>query len=440
MILRFPASADYHRCAMSTRLIHPVTRPLVGSIRPPGSKSITNRALIVAALARGTSHLSGVLDSQDTRVMLESLRRLGLSFSQDVSRGTVEITGCAGRPPASHADLWLENSGTSIRFLSAACALGSGTYRLDGNARMRERPLRDLVDGLNQLGVRARCEFDNGCPPVLLEANGLPGGEANIRGTVSSQYLSGLLMAAPGARGEVILRVDGGLVSEPYVVMTLRVMEAFGVTIDASQRGVFRSQPQQYAGRSYSIEPDASAASYFFAAAAVTGGEVTVEGLSRDSLQGDVGFVDALVQMGCTAEFHPDAITVRGGSLKGIEIDMNAISDTAQTLSAVAPFAEGPTTIRNVAHMRHKETDRIAAVATELRKLGQNVEEFDDGLRITPAPITPATIATYDDHRMAMSFALVGLRVPGIVIADPECTAKTYPRFFEDLERLCHSS
>jgi len=419
------------------RDITPVTRPIHGRIRPPGSKSLTNRALVIAALAKGPSRLTGVLDSQDTCVMLDSLAKLGLSLRTDWSASAVELTGCAGRPPAREAELWLENSGTSIRFLAAACTLGSGSFRLDGNARMRERPLQDLVNGLNQLGSRARCEFNNGCPPVIIDADGLPGGEADVRANVSSQYLSGLLMAAPCAKGDVVLRVEGGLVSEPYVVMTLRVMEAFGVTVDTSQPDVFRCRPQGYTGRTYDIEPDASAASYFFAAAAITGGEVTVEGLSRNSLQGDVGFVEALVQMGCTAEFHADAITVRGGPLRGIDIDMNAISDTAQTLSAVAPFATGPTTIRNVAHMRHKETDRIAAVATELRRLGQDVEEFPDGLRITPRPITPATVATYDDHRMAMSFALVGLRAPGIRIADPECTRKTYPRFFEDLDVLC---
>ena len=418
------------------RDITPVTQPIHGRIRPPGSKSITNRALVIAALAQGPSRLTGVLDSQDTRVMLDSLAKLGLSLRIDWTASTVEIAGCAGHPPANGAELWLENSGTSIRFLAAACTLGTGRVRLDGNTRMRERPLQDLVDGLNQLGSHARCEFNNGCPPVIIDADGLPGGEAHVRANVSSQYLSGLLMAAPCAKGDAVLRVEGDLVSEPYVVMTLRVMEAFGVSVNTSQPGVFRCRPQTYTGRTYDIEPDASAASYFFAAAAVTGGEVTVEGLSRDSLQGDVGFVDALVQMGCAAEFHPDAITVRGGPLRGIDIDMNAISDTAQTLAAVAPFADGPTTIRNVAHMRHKETDRIAAVATELRRLGQTIEEFLDGLRITPRPITPATIATYDDHRMAMSFALIGLRAPGIRIADPECTRKTYPRFFEDLERV----
>ena len=419
--------------------IIPVTGPVVGEIRPPGSKSITNRALIIAAQAAGTSRLTGVLDSQDTRVMLESLKRLGWSVEQDLTTATVVLSGGTGRPTASKADLWLENSGTSIRFLTALCTRGSGTYRLDGNARMRERPLEDLVAGLNQLGASVRTELNNACPPVIVEATGLAGGSASVRGSTSSQYLSALLMAAPGATGDVVLEVSGDLVSEPYVLMTLQVMEAFGVSVDSPRSGLFKIRPQAYQAREYAIEPDASAASYFFAVAAATGGSVTVHGLSRDSLQGDVGFVDALVQMGCRADWRRDQITLHGGPLRGIEIDMNAISDTAQTLAAIAPLAQGPTTIRNVAHMRHKETDRVSALATELRRLGQGVEEFPDGLRIEPAPLRPAQIATYDDHRMAMSFAVLGLRTPGLFIEHPECTGKTYPRFFEDLKRLCQN-
>jgi len=420
--------------------IVPVSAPIRGTIRPPGSKSLTNRALIVAALARGSSHLTGVLDSQDTRVMIDSLRRLGLTVEHDQNRAEVRIEGAAGRPLAISAELWLENSGTSIRFLTALCTLGEGTFRLDGNARMRERPIGELVAALNQLGAAVRCELENECPPVIVETCGLPGGVARVGGSISSQYLSALLMAAPGAKSRVTVEVAGQLVSEPYVDMTLAVMRDFGVTAEMPAPGVYRIDPQSYQGRDWEVEPDASAASYFFAAAAVTGGEVTVTGLGRNALQGDVAFVDALEQMGCTVSSGPSQMTVRGGTLRGIDIDMNGISDTAQTLAAVAPFAEGPTRIRNIAHVRHKETDRIAAVATELRRIGQQVEEFPDGLTIHPAPIRPATIETYDDHRMAMSFALVGLRAPGIRIADPGCTAKTYPRFFEDLERLCRRS
>lgn len=418
-------------------LVPPVSSPVRGSIRPPGSKSITNRALIVAALAEGTSQLSGVLDSDDTRVMIDSLQKLGATIEQDIGNCTLKITGLAGGSRVEHADLWLQNSGTSIRFLTALCALGHGEYRLDGNARMRERPIQDLVDALNGLGARVDCELESACPPVRVVADGLAGGTTSVAGNISSQYLSALLMAAPCARTAVEIRVSGELVSRPYIDMTAGVMAKFGARIDSSRDDRFVITPQQYRACQYAIEPDASAASYFFAAAAITQGEVTVEGLSRDALQGDVHFVDALQQMGCDVQWEGDRITVCGRPLHGIDIDMNAISDTAQTLAVVAPFAEGPTRIRGVAHMRHKETDRVEALTIELRRLGLEVDEFSDGLLIHPGVIRPTTIATYDDHRMAMSFALIGLRVPGIRIADPGCTAKTYPHYFEDLQRLC---
>jgi 3-phosphoshikimate 1-carboxyvinyltransferase len=333
-------------------------------------------------------------------------------------------------------ELFLENSGTSIRFLTAMCCLGRGSYRLDGNARMRERPIGELTAALTALGARVRCESNNGCPPVLVESSGIVGGNVQVGGETSSQFLSALLMVAPGALQPTTIEVHGALVSEPYVKMTLAVCEAFGASIDLTAAGVFQFRPQRYQARDYEIEPDASAASYFFAAAAATGGKVTVPGLSREALQGDVAFAEVLRQMGCVVEYSADSITVRGGPLRGVDVDMNAISDTAQTLAAIAPFAEGPTRIRNVAHIRHKETDRIAALATELGRMGQMVTEFPDGLIITPAKITPAKIETYDDHRMAMSFAITGLKVPGIVISNPACTAKTYPRFFEDLAAL----
>jgi 3-phosphoshikimate 1-carboxyvinyltransferase len=417
--------------------IIPVTRPICGSVRPPGSKSITNRAFVLAALANGTSYLDGVLDSEDTRVMVESLRRLGLAVTHDASDGKAKISGCAGRPAAASADLWLENSGTSIRFLTAVACLGGGVYRLDGNVRMRERPIGELCEALNALGGHAVCELGNECPPVVVRDSQLCGGTAQVGAEKSSQFLSALLMAAPCALTPVELVLRGELVSEPYVDMTVQMMRAFGVHVEQTASGHYRTVPQRYRGTQYSVEPDASAASYFFAAAAITGGEVTVHGLARGSLQGDVGFVTVLERMGCDVQWGDSSITVRGKPLRGIDVDMNEISDTAQTLAAVAPFAVGSTRVRNVAHIRHKETDRITAVAIELRRLGIGVEEQPDGLTIHPGPLRPATIETYDDHRMAMSFALVGLKVPGIRIADPGCTAKTYPRFFDDLQALC---
>lgn len=423
-------------CRMSTLLpIQTVDHPVVGSVRPPGSKSITNRALIIAALADGTSNLTGVLDSVDTRVMVESLTRLGYRLSQDVAEATIAIQG-GSSIPAPGAELSLENSGTSIRFLTALCSLGSGRFRLDGNTRMRERPIGPLIDALRSVDVDITSEAGNGCPPVVINAHGLPGGDLRVTADLSSQYLSALLMASPLARQATTIHIDGSLVSEPYVEMTLQVMRAFGVDCARPAAGVIAVPNRPYQPRKYAIEPDASAASYFFAVAAVTGGRVTVEGLSKDALQGDVGFVDALEQMGCVAEWDDASITVEGRPLKGIDIDMNAISDTAQTLAAVAPFADGPTRIRGVAHMRHKETDRVAALVSELSRLGLKVEEHADGLTIHPGPMRPARIKTYDDHRMAMSFAVLGLRHPGVEIEDPECTSKTYPHFFEDLARL----
>lgn len=417
------------------REIVPFSLPIQGTIQPPGSKSITNRALIVAALASGTSELAGALASEDTHVMLDSLQRLGIEWNSE-GPGRLSIPGCAGLIPADQAELWLENSGTSIRFLTALCSLGRGVYRLDGNPRMRERPILDLVAGLRELHVDIDCELGNDCPPVLLRADGLPGGRVQLAAHLSSQYLSALLMVAPYAQAPLEIHVEGDLVSVPYVEMTLEVMKCFGVSVDSTDLKHFHVEPDCYQARRYAIEPDASAASYFFAAAAITGGTVTVAGLHAGSLQGDVQFVSALEKMGCRVDWGTAAITVTGAPLHGVEIDMNAISDTAQTLAAVAVFAQGPTRVRNVAHMRLKETDRVHAVVTELRKLGIQADEHADGFTIYPGPVTPALVETYNDHRMAMSFSLIGLRVPGIRIANPGCTAKTYPQFFDDLETL----
>lgn len=426
---------------MTDRITIQPTGPLHAVIRPPGSKSITNRALVCAALAEGRSTLTGALDSDDTRVMIESLRRLGLTIDADPQAEVVRVTGCGGRIPAPGAELFVANSGTTVRFLTAMASLGRGTFRLDGNARMRQRPIGDLLRALGQLGVDAAGELGNDCPPVVVRADGMAGGRATVAGNISSQYLSGLLMAAPCAAGPVELTVEGELVSQPYIRMTLAVMRRFGAEVAAEAISRFVVSPRgKYRPTTYEIEPDASAASYFFAAAAVSGGEVTVEGLSRHSLQGDVAFCECLGQMGCEVRYGPSSITVIGKPLHGVRVNMNAISDTVQTLSAVALFADGPTEIEDVANVRFKETDRLSALATELRKLGAAVDERRDGLRITPGPLRGAEIDTYDDHRMAMSLALVGLAAPGVVIRDPGCTAKTYPRFFQDLQRLSEQS
>ncbi len=418
--------------------ILPVSWPIRGAIRPPGSKSITNRALVCAALAEGDSTLRGALDSEDTRVMIAALEKLGIILNSFDAGRKLRVVGCSGKIPVGAADLFVANSGTTMRFLTALVSLGHGVYRLDGVERMRERPIGDLVHAMRELGVRVQCEGSNNCPPVVVHGEGLAGGAATIRGEISSQFLSGLLLAAPYASKAIALQVAGTLVSLPYVEMTLRVMEAFGARTSASGNyaRIEISNAQRYLGREYDVEPDASAASYFFAAAAITGGRITVESLTRQSLQGDVKFCDCLEQMGARVQYGEDSITVEGGPLHGIDVDMNAVSDTVQTLAVTALFAEGRTRIRNVAHIRHKETDRIAATATELRKLGAVVEESDDGMIVEPQPLHGAEIDTYRDHRMAMSFALAGLRTPNVVIRDPNCTAKTYPNFFGDLQRL----
>ena len=413
--------------------------PVHGSIRPPGSKSITNRALVCAALAEGRSLLTGILDSEDTRVMFEALGQLGIPLALDPRDRLISVSGCGGKFPSRGGQLEVANSGTTARFLVALATLGQGTYRLDGAPRMRERPIEDLLAALRNLGADVSSLDGTGCPPVLIRASGLPGGSTTIAGNVSSQFLSGLLMAAPYAKSPVEILVEGELVSLPYVTMTLEVMRSFGVEVAAEDaRRFIVPVDRKYQGREYAIEPDASAASYFFATAAITGGKVTVAGLTRASLQGDVEFVDVLRQMGCDVAYGDDSITVTGRKLQGVNVNMNSISDTVQTLGAVALFAEGATTITDVAHVRHKETDRLAALATELRKFGATVDEREDGLTIYPAQLHGAEIATYNDHRMAMSLALVGLRVPGVQILDPGCTVKTYPEFFTDLRQLTH--
>ena len=428
--------------------ITPLAKPVSATVTVPGSKSITNRALVLAALSGSTSHgctLSGALRSEDTDVMLDCLGRLGLEVRADWKQGTVTVRrgGSADHIgddewiPNGRADLFVGNSGTTIRFLTAMLALGEGIYRLDGIPRMRERPIRDLLDALKQLDVDARSEAGNGCPPVVVHANGLRGGHVRIKSDVSSQFLSGLMLACPFARGDTKLEIDGPLVSEPYIEMTIAVLQSFGLTLTADGPSSYHIPGgQRHSLRGYTVEPDASSASYFLAAAAITGGTVGVRGLTTKSIQGDVRFLSVLEEMGCTAYRGHDSIAITGGPLRGVDVDMNDISDTVMTLGAVALFAEGPTTIRNVGHIRHKETDRIAALATELRKLGAEVEEREDGLTITPRPLTGCAVDTYNDHRMAMSLALVGLKVPGVVIRNPGCVAKTYPGFWRDLDAL----
>ena len=413
-----------------------VNHPVDITIRPPGSKSLTNRALICAAMAVGESTLTGALESEDTQVMIESLRRLGIAVQLRHHNTTLNVLGCDGEVPVPDAELFVANSGTTIRFLTALLGLAGGKYRLDGIARMRERPIGPLVESLRQLGAVIETESPAGCPPVSIASARVMETNTTIEGNVSSQYLSGLLMGAPATTNGLSIQVVGELVSRPYIDMTLQVMRAFGIAVDEVEPNRFLVPgDQQYQASNYSIEPDASAASYFWGAAAICGGSARVVGLSSESLQGDVGFVDVLAQMGCTVEWQTDSVSVTGPARRGVDVNMADISDTVQTLAAVALFVQGPTRVRGVAHNRVKETDRIGNLAIELRKLGATVDEFDDGLEIhPPEKLSPASIATYNDHRMAMSFGIAGLRQPGVRIENPRCVEKTFPDYFEVLK------
>ncbi|WP_018133258.1 3-phosphoshikimate 1-carboxyvinyltransferase [Effusibacillus pohliae] len=424
--------------------IRPVNRPLNAVVEVPGSKSISNRALPIAALANGISTLRNMLFSDDSRYFMSCLQKLGFCLEIDEQRKTVLVEGKGGLIPEQNepVDLFVGNAGTAARFLTAFVSLGKGTYRIDGIQRMRERPIQDLIEALQTLGVSVRSELGTGCPPVLVEANGIKGGNVSIPGTRSSQYLSALLLAAPYAGQDVDIEVAGELLSAPYIEMTIRMMSQFGVGVERTGDASFRVRcGQRYQAREYVIEPDASSASYFVAAPAIAGGRVRVLHLSRESLQGDAQFADLLQQMGCRVRWGADFIEVERSldhPLRGIDVDLNEMSDTTMTLAVVAPFAATPTTIRNIGHIRIKETDRIHAVVTELRKLGVQVEEWEDGMRIHPAEqIVPAEIDTYDDHRMAMAFALVGLRVRGVKIKDPGCVSKTFPTYFQVFEQMC---
>ena len=406
--------------------IQPLSAPPDVDIRVPGSKSLTNRALVAAALATGVSTLRGVLFADDTEAMLDSLVRLGVRLDIDRSAEVVVVHGTGGEIPVSEADLDARQSGTTARFLLPMLALGHGRFRLDGDAQMRARPLGPGIDALRRLGVRIVEEGVAGHLPVIVDADGLPGGSVTIDGEVSSQFLSGLMLAAPCARGDLAIEVTGRQVSRPYIDMTAATVRQFGAT----------GGPRGYRATDVTIEPDASAASYFFAAAAITGGRVTVPDLGARSVQGDLAFVDVLHLMGAEVDKGTSSTTVRGRALTGVSVDLSDLSDTAPTLGVVAPFASTATAASGIGFIRSKESNRITAVVTELQRCGIEAAEQPDGFVVQPGTAHGATIETYGDHRMAMSFALLGLVTPGITISDPECVAKTFPDYFESLEQL----
>ena len=413
--------------------IQPRTR-LDVRLRPPGSRSLTNRALLAAALAPGESRVVGITESDDSLAMRSGLATLGVEVRDEGSSWIV--AGCNGRFGAPTGTVDVQASGTTARFLTAAACLAAGPTVIDGTPRMRERPIQDLVDALGELGAGARILGERGCPPLELAGGGIAGGTARVDASRSSQFVSGILLAAPCAERDVVLQLrDGALVSRPFVGMTLDVMRAFGAAPEWTDAATLTVPATGYRAAEYLVEPDAQAAVYGFAAAAITGGTVVVENLSSGSSQADLGILDALEAMGCHVVRGPDAIEVRGPEkLRGIRVDGNGWPDAVLALAVVALYADGPTEITGLAHLRLKETDRLTALETELRRLGAGATAGKDGLRIEPGPLRPAEIETYDDHRMAMSFALAGLRTPGVAILDPGCVSKTWPDFFDVLQ------
>ncbi|WP_205745191.1 3-phosphoshikimate 1-carboxyvinyltransferase [Egicoccus halophilus] len=420
------------RCSMI-----PFAHPPDAEVVVPGSKSITNRALVVAALAAGRSRLDGVLFADDTEAMLGALATLGVPLEVDRSARSVTVGGLDGAVPAGPLELDVRLSGTTARFLAPLLALGEGPYLLDAAPAFRRRPMAPVFDALRQLGVQVHETGAPGHLPARLRGPGTDTGALEVPADVSSQFLSGLLLSAPARPDGLRVRVPGALVSRPYVTMTTAVMRAFGARVEADDDDTFTVAPGGYRGTTYRIEPDASAASYVLAAAAITGGRVRVPGLGRGSLQGDVGFAQVLARMGATVDLADEHVEVQGtGRLQGVDVDLSDLSDTAQTLAAVAVFASSPTRVRGIGFIRHKETDRVRAVVTELRRLGIDAVEEDDGFLVRPGTPRPGAVHTYEDHRMAMSFALLGLRVPGVEILDPGCVAKTFPDYFTVLESL----
>jgi len=438
---------------MKTELhITPISHPLNAVVRVPGSKSLTNRALLIASLAEGKTRLTNALFSDDSLYFAKALQSLGFDIQMDEKKLEITINGLGGIIPEAKANLFIGNAGTAARFLTAFLTLGNGEYIVDGDSRMRERPIGDLIDALIHLGANLHPALAEGnswkvdpshiYPPIRIIASGLCGGKTQIAGDISSQFLSAILMVAPYAEQAVEVTLSSELNSKPYVDMTLSIMQDFGVEIGRDGYRTFIIPINKYEPCSaYAIESDASAASYFFAAPAICGGTIKVENISRSSKQGDIAFLNLLQQMGCSVTEAENHILVTGGpELQGIDADMKDIPDTAQTLAVLAPFATSSTRIRGIASARLKETDRIHATCAELTRLGVQVEEHDDGWTIYPCrKFNPASVQTHNDHRMAMAFSLIGLRIPGVSIENPGCASKTFPGYFEVLKTLYHN-
>ncbi|MGK3140837.1 3-phosphoshikimate 1-carboxyvinyltransferase [Pantoea sp. C2G6] len=418
--------------------LQPIAR-VNGTVNLPGSKSVSNRALLLAALAKGTTRLTNLLDSDDVKHMLNALTTLGVKYTLSGDRTVCEVTGNAGPLASSQPlSLFLGNAGTAMRPLAAALCLGQHDIELTGEPRMKERPIGHLVDALRQGGASISYLENENYPPLRLRG-GFTGGEVSVDGSVSSQFLTALLMTAPLAEQDTCITIKGDLVSKPYIDITLNLMQCFGVDVENQnyQRFLIKGQQQYQSPGDYLVEGDASSASYFLAAAAIKGGTVKVTGIGRQSVQGDIRFADVLEKMGATIEWGDDYIACTAGKLRAIDMDMNHIPDAAMTIATAALFAEGTTQLRNIYNWRVKETDRLSAMATELRKVGAEVEEGHDFIRITPpATLVHADIGTYNDHRMAMCFSLVALSDTPVTILDPGCTAKTFPDYFQQLAKI----
>ena len=418
--------------------IKPLGPPIAAEVRVPGSKSITNRALLIAAMAPGCSELDGALFSDDTRYMIGALQELGYVVEADEARERIVVEGRGGEIPAHSADLFVGGAGTAMRFLAGFLTLGRGRFRLDGNARMRARPIGEMIDSLRELGVNAYTELGNQCPPIVVDMShaGFEGGSCSVDASRSSQFVSGLLLPAPLWPHGLTLKVSGAA-GKPFVEMTLKLMAAWGARSRTEGDSIIVPGGQKYVPREFAIEVDASNASYFAAAAVLCGGTVQIRNFAADSVQGDAAFLELLERMGAKLIRHPGSVEVQGtGHFAGVDADMSAMPDMVPTLAALAPFANSPTRISNVGFIRHHESDRLRAIATELKRLGTSVQELEDGLVIEPSALRPAVIETYDDHRIAMAFAVVGLKLAGVRIRNPGCVAKTYPNFFRELAAL----
>ena len=400
------------------------------SVTVPGSKSYTHRILIAASLSDGICSISNPLKSEDTILTKKALQKMGVKIEDHENRFLVH--GTSGRLRAYTDHIHLENSGTSMRLLTSVAALGRGEYILTGSVRMQQRPIKDLLDALNQIGIDALSFENNGCPPVKIKGGNIPGGNVSINCNISSQFLSSVLLIAPYTINGLDITVAKGPVSKPYIDMTVDIINMFGVSVDRTDYSSFRIKgSQKYKSGDYSVEPDCSQASYFWAAAAVTGKTVKVKGISTDSTQGDVRFVKILEKMGCNVSYENDGIAVSGGKLSAVEVDMADMPDIVPTLAVVAAFAKGVTVIKNVAHLKNKESDRLEAVAAELLKMGINAYSNDSGLVITGGIPKGAAIDTYNDHRIAMSFAVAGLMVPDMHIKNETCVEKSFPDYWD---------